>query len=40
MLSMDASFPEQAAEGYQQCYKGSEDMTRVLMLERRVKSCR
>jgi len=30
-LSMDASFPEQAAEGYQQCYKGSEDMTRVLM---------
>jgi hypothetical protein len=30
-LSMEASFPEQAGEGYQECYTEKDDMSRILM---------
>jgi len=30
-LLVEASFPEQAGKGYQQCYSGAEDLTEVLM---------
>jgi hypothetical protein len=30
-LELDASFPEQAGPGHQECYSGDDDMTRLLM---------
>jgi hypothetical protein len=30
-LSVETSFPEQAGAGYQECYEGKDDMTRLLM---------